>query len=144
MRAYAVVIIALATAFSGCRAERPLDDAILGRWVNVDEGSDTLELREDGSFQIKGPRKRDSIRGTYKFIDKDNVEMKFRIANGEAWHPQWMPPGLLRDPLLRAHVRCTGKTLELRPRGRIRADSFDQFVEFPTIRYELAPAIDEE
>jgi hypothetical protein len=146
MRIEFVLIVSIAgVLLAGCREEQPLPDAIVGKWINDADGGDTLELRDDGSLQINGPRRHDRVRGNYKFIDEDNIEMKFRFADGaEAWHPKWMPPGLLRDPLMRAHVQCTGDSLELRPRGRVKADNIDQFIEFPTIRYNRAPEIEAE
>jgi hypothetical protein len=55
-----------------------------------------------------------------------------------------MPPGVRRDPLLRAHVSFAGDTLRFRPRGQIKADRMEQFIEFGLLQFHRATPPDED
>lgn len=116
--------------------EPPLPAAIVGKWLNVDGGADSITFDADGSFIVAGQRKRDVIRGRYTLLNDRNIEMRFRFADGSDWRPRWMPPGVRKSPVIRCYVRFFGDELELRPRGRIQAENFDQYIEFNWMRFD--------
>lgn len=134
--ASSIVVVCAALASSGCSHEVPLRTAIVGKWLNVDGGQDTIEFRRDGSFTVAGQRKREVIRGRYKFLNDRNIEMQFRFQDGNDWRPRWMPPGVRRSPVIRCYTKFFGEVLELRPRGRIQTANFDQYVEFDLMRFD--------
>lgn len=134
--AAACAIAACSIVVTGCADPEPLSTAILGKWSNADHGQDSFEIRADGSLQVAGQRKRDVIHGQYRFLDDANVEIEFRFPDGNDWRPRWMPPGMTRDPRMRAYVRFAGDVLELRPRGHIQSEKVDQFVEFGLMRFD--------
>jgi hypothetical protein len=137
MRAYCSFMVATTLALlPGCNGKEPLDSALLGKWSNVDQGQDTIAFRDDGSLEIAGLRKRDLIRGDYEFLDDDNVEMTFHFPESHDWRPRWMPPGMKKDPNMRAYVRFFGDVLELRPRAHIKTGDVDQYVEFGVLRFD--------
>ncbi len=131
---FAATCVALAS--SGCKEDVPLHTSIVGKWVNVDRGEDSIEFRDDGSLVVSGQTKRDAIGGRYVLLNDENIEMTFRFQDGNEWRPRWMPPGVRRSPIVRSYVRFFGEVLELRPRGRIQAKDFDQFIEFGAIRFD--------
>lgn len=132
----AILAATLSASLSGCSRDESLSAALVGKWSNVDQGQDTFEFRADGSLRIAGQRKRDAIAGEYRFLDDANVEMRFRFPEGNPWRPRWMPPGMNRDPMMRAYVRFAGDVLELRPRAHIQSGNIDQFIEFGVLRFD--------
>lgn len=130
-----VLVCAVCTSL-GCSEEVPLRTAVVGKWLNVDGGEDSIEFRRNGSFVVAGQHKRDFIRGRYTFLNDRNIEMRFRFQLGSDWRPRWMPPGVRRSPVIRCYTKFVGDALELRPRGRIQIDNFVQYVEFDRMQFD--------
>jgi hypothetical protein len=143
-----IATIAASSLLASCSAEKHEQNAILGYWINDAGEADALEFFPDGSLSITGLRKSDRIRGSYRFLDDDNIEMNLRFEARNEWRPTWMPPGVRRDPVLRARLSfsgdTSGDTLEFRPRGQIKADRIEQFIEFGLLRFRRAEPPEED
>ena len=129
---------------SSCSVDESEQNAIIGYWINAAGESDALEFRPNGSLAITGLRKSDVIRGTYDFLDEDDIEINLHFETRNEWRPAWMPPGVRRDPVLRARLSFTGDTLEFRPRGQIKADHIEQFIEFGLLQFRRAAPPEED
>ncbi|MEX2188050.1 MAG: hypothetical protein WD875_14690 [Pirellulales bacterium] len=112
---------------------------IVGKWINVDGGDDGIEFQGDGSLVVAGRKKSEVILGDYTFLNDENFEMTLRFQEGNPWRPRWMPPGVRQLPVVRCYAKFFGDVLELRPRGRIQAKDFDQYIEFGMIRFDPMP-----
>jgi uncharacterized protein (DUF2147 family) len=70
------VIVAIAL-LSSCSLKP--EDAIVGKWKETD-GNETIEFFRDGTFIMADEEL--PIEGTYKFIDKDRIRIKFEGIGG--------------------------------------------------------------
>jgi hypothetical protein len=133
-------LFACVLVLASCAAEEvPPRTAIHGRWLNADTQADRIEFRDEGSLLIAGDRKGQRIWGTYSFLNDVNIEMRLRFAEDNPWRPAWMPPGVRKNPVVRARLYFAGDRLNMRPRGQIKADHFDQYIEFGTLRFDRMP-----
>jgi hypothetical protein len=83
-----IALLVMIVFLSGCSAQP--SNALLGKWQEIDETSNTFEFFKDGTVSVTTkeqnyplllPARIVNTAGNYKFVDKDKIKMDFPSAS---------------------------------------------------------------